>query len=66
MKGSIFTVLSIESQSTFPKNMSPAIREATNQREEGRTCFHVGFLFGSFFGPEDGGDMFLRYIGLFS
>jgi hypothetical protein len=27
------------------------------------TCFHPGFLLGLFFGPEDGGDMFLRNVG---
>jgi hypothetical protein len=26
------------------------------------TCLHAGFLFGLFFDPEDGGDMFLRNI----
>jgi hypothetical protein len=26
------------------------------------TCFHVGFLLGSFFDPEDGTDMFLRNV----
>jgi hypothetical protein len=53
--------------------MSPTIRQARNQREEGRklspllaTCLHAGFLLGLFFDPEDGGDMFLRNIGLFS
>jgi hypothetical protein len=25
--------------------------------------FHAGFLPGPFFGPEDGGDMFLRNVG---
>jgi hypothetical protein len=28
--------------------------------------FHAGFLLGSFFSPEDGGDMFLRNFGLLS
>jgi hypothetical protein len=27
------------------------------------TWFHAGFLFGLFFNPEDGGDIFLRNIG---
>jgi hypothetical protein len=27
------------------------------------TCFHAGFLLGLFFDPEDGGDIFLRYVG---
>jgi hypothetical protein len=26
------------------------------------TCFQVGFLFGIFFDPEDGGDMSLRNV----
>jgi hypothetical protein len=26
-------------------------------------CFRRDFLFGLFFGPEDGGDMFLRIVG---
>jgi hypothetical protein len=26
------------------------------------TCFHAGFLFGLFFDPEDGSNMFLRKI----
>jgi hypothetical protein len=30
------------------------------------TCFHAGFLFGVFFGPEDGGNMFLRNVGWLS
>jgi hypothetical protein len=25
-------------------------------------CFHAGILLGLFFGPEDGGDMFLRNV----
>jgi hypothetical protein len=29
------------------------------------TCFHAGILLG-LFDPEDGGDMFLRNVGLFS
>jgi hypothetical protein len=28
------------------------------------TCFHVAYLLGLFLDPEDGGDMFLRNIGL--
>jgi hypothetical protein len=27
------------------------------------TCFQAGFLLGSFFDPEDGGDMFFRNVG---
>jgi hypothetical protein len=27
------------------------------------TCFHAGYLLGSFFDPEDGSDMFLRNFG---
>jgi hypothetical protein len=27
------------------------------------TFFHVGFLFGLFFDPEDGGDIFLQNVG---
>jgi hypothetical protein len=27
------------------------------------TSFHAGFLLGLFFGPEDGGDMFIRNVG---
>jgi hypothetical protein len=27
------------------------------------TYFHAGFLLGLFFDPEDGGDMFFRYVG---
>jgi hypothetical protein len=27
------------------------------------TCLHAGFLLGLFFGPENGGDMFLRNVG---
>jgi hypothetical protein len=27
------------------------------------TCFHAGFLFVSFFDPDDGDDMFLRNVG---
>jgi hypothetical protein len=30
------------------------------------TCFHAGFFLGLFFDPEDGGDMFLRNVGLLS
>jgi hypothetical protein len=30
------------------------------------TCFHAGFLLGSFFDPEYGGDMFFRNIGSLS
>jgi hypothetical protein len=30
------------------------------------TCFHAGILLGLIFDPEDGGDMFLRYVGRFS
>jgi hypothetical protein len=31
------------------------------------TYFHAGFFLGLFFfGPEDGGDMFLRYVGCLS
>jgi hypothetical protein len=26
------------------------------------TCFDAGFLLGLFFGPEDGGDMFLQNV----
>jgi hypothetical protein len=26
------------------------------------TCFHAGILFGLFFDPEEGGDMFLRNV----
>jgi hypothetical protein len=47
------------------------LSEARNPRENRwlrsaallATCFHFGFLFGLFFDPEDGGDMFLRYVG---
>jgi hypothetical protein len=28
------------------------------------TCFHFGFQLSLFFDPEDGGDMFLRKVGL--
>jgi hypothetical protein len=27
------------------------------------TCFQAGIFLGLFFGPEDGGDMFLRNVG---
>jgi hypothetical protein len=32
---------------------------------DGSACYllHAGFLVGLFFNPEDGGDMFLQYIG---
>jgi hypothetical protein len=30
------------------------------------SCFHTGILLGIFFYPEDGGDMFLRNVGLLS
>jgi hypothetical protein len=30
------------------------------------TCFHAGIFLGLFFDPEDGGDMFLRNVGLLS
>jgi hypothetical protein len=29
-------------------------------------CFHVRFLLGLFFEPEDGGDIFLRDVGSYS
>jgi hypothetical protein len=31
-----------------------------------KSCFHAGFWLGLFIDYEDGGDMFLRNIGLFS
>jgi hypothetical protein len=42
------------------------ISRARNQREsrwQAEICSHAGFLLGSFFGPEDGGDMILRNVG---
>jgi hypothetical protein len=30
------------------------------------TCFHAGFLFGLFFYPEVGGDIFIRNVGSLS
>jgi hypothetical protein len=32
----------------------------------GKQIFHVGFLLGLFFGPEDGGDMFFGKVGWLS
>jgi hypothetical protein len=41
------------------KNPSPALAQLA-------TCFHVGFLLGLCFDPEDGGNMMLRNADLFS
>jgi hypothetical protein len=41
------------------------ISKARNQHEsrsQAGLCFHAGFLFGLFFDPEDGGDMFLQNV----
>jgi hypothetical protein len=43
-------------------------REALEKIHKGFACYllHAGFLFGLFFDPEDGGDMFLRNVVRFS
>jgi hypothetical protein len=50
---------SVESQPNFRRNIS----HASNQRESVTSNF---FLLGSFFNPEDVGDMFLINVGLIS
>jgi hypothetical protein len=40
--------------------------QARNQDESGSKQLNTGFLFGLFFDPEDGGDMFLRNVGYLS
>jgi hypothetical protein len=37
--------------------------QARNQHESGSKQLNTGFLFGLFFDPEDGGEMFLRNVG---
>jgi hypothetical protein len=57
---------SVESQSTFRRNMSPPSSESKNKPSRNlQSCYllHAGFLLGLFFDPEDAGDMFLRNIG---
>jgi hypothetical protein len=51
---------------TFRKNMLPPSSGSKNKPSTMvvlATCFHAGFLFGLFFDPEDGGNMFLQSVG---
>jgi hypothetical protein len=52
-------------KSTIFWDITPCSPLSVNQSESGwqAELFHAGFLLGLFFGPEDGGDMFLRNIG---
>jgi hypothetical protein len=45
------------------KRVAAVFRVEKEPEQETRlaTCFHAGFLLG-FFYPEDGGDIFLRYV----
>jgi hypothetical protein len=55
----------------FRRNISPPFSGSKNElRKNSRplfaTCVHAGFLLDLFFDLEDGGDMFLRNVGLLS
>jgi hypothetical protein len=49
-------------------NITPCGPFKVNRRFGGifllATCFHSSFLLDLFFGPEDGGDVFIRNVGL--
>jgi hypothetical protein len=66
----------VESQPTFRRNLSPlssgsknkpskklAWKQAASHPASLANCLHAGFLLRLFFGPEDGGDNFLRNVG---
>jgi hypothetical protein len=40
-----------------------AKQETSVKRALLATCFHICFLLGFFFDPEDGGELFLRNVG---
>jgi hypothetical protein len=59
-----FSFFTTERQPTFRRNISRPSNQHQGRNKWSRTCylFPAGFLFGSFFGPEDGGYMFLRNV----
>jgi hypothetical protein len=70
MQNSIFSNITTCSSLEVNRRFGGTCRifRVEEQAKLGSVCYllHSNFLLGSFYGPEDGGDIFLRNIGLLS